>query len=357
VITLGNYQGQEIEVDPAPLVVHLAVPGYLPVSVLRSAGVGDAGTAWDIPVARQKIAVDLRFVPTSALRGARLRIASTDGGGAGAIDQVLETPAMTVMLTSGNWQVDVTSRRHQASTSLLVQPGMRPVTLELQRQRRSGGDEFGRSDVVVGVLGSTFLATALTGLGLAIAGGIKESRARRKNDDATREALLATADGGGSSSALDMIEETYPTARLHRDLGRAKNLTMAGGAVAMASLGALLAAATVGSRVKRRAAYLEMGVGALLAGGGAAWTVYAVRRQNDLLAPTAPEDRVNWSDLPTGHRFGAAVLLGLGAGLVVFPAIALIGDAAWQRRQRRRGLGMAPTFGPGRVGVALRGQF
>jgi hypothetical protein len=59
-----------------------------------------------------------------------------------AIDQTLEAPALTVMLTSGNWQLDVTSRRHEALTSLVVTPGMRVVPVTLQRRGRGGGQEF-----------------------------------------------------------------------------------------------------------------------------------------------------------------------------------------------------------------------
>ncbi len=355
VITLPDYRGDEVFVDRTPVVVHLAIPGFMPVSQLRSAS---GETTWSLVVARQKVTVDLRFSPEKALRGAKLKIQSTDGTGAPGVDQMLETPALTVSLTTGNWQLEVAARRHEALTSLVVTPGMRPVEVALQRRGRPGGQEFAaNSDVVAAVLGGGFVLTAVAGLGLVIAGEVKESRAQRRNEDVIHDALLA-ADGQGDT-ALERVEEAYPTAKLHRDVDRAFNLTTAGAVVVMASLGAALAGFTVSSRVKRRAAYLEMGVGALLAGGGAAWMAHAIQRQDDLLAPTDPEGRVTWSGMRSvnGHRAGAAVLLGLGAGLVLFPALALIGDAAHQRRMRRRGLAMTPTFGQDRLGVALSGHF
>lgn len=356
VITLPDYRGDEVFVDRTPVVVHLAIPGFMPVSQLRSASGGE--TTWSLVVARQKVTVDLRFSPEKAIRGARLKIQSTDGTGAPGVDQALETPALTVSLTTGNWQLEVAARRHEALTSLVVTPGMRPVPVTLQRRGRPGGQEFAASsDVVAAVLGGGFVLTAVTGLGLVIAGQVKESKAQRRNEDAIHEALLAADERG--DSALDRVEEAYPTAKLHRDVDRAFNLTTAGAVVIMASLGAALAGFTVSSRVKRRAAYLEMGVGALLAGGGAAWMAYAIKRQDDLLAPTDPEGRVTWSGMRAvnGHRAGAAVLLGAGMGLVLFPALALIGDAAHQRRMRRRGLAMTPTFGQDRLGLAFSGHF
>jgi hypothetical protein len=357
VIVLANYGGEEVLLDRTPVVVHLAIPGYASVSQLRS--VGDGETTWTLAVARQKVTVDLRFAPERGLRGAKLRISPTDGANVPAIDQTLEAPSLTVMLTSGNWQVDVTSRRHEAHTSLLVTPGMRVVQVDLQRRGRVGDQEFAdRSDVISAVMGGGFILSALTGAGLLIAGGVKEQRARRRNDDVTQAALLGSADGGGDP-ALTRVEEAYPTAALHRDIGRAFNLTTAGAVVAMSSTGALLAGLTVGARVKRRAAFLEMGVGALLTAGGAVWLAYTVDRQGALLAPTDPEERRSWSDLRSvsRHRAGSAIVLGMGAGLLFFPAIAVIGDAAHQRRMRRRGLSVAPSFGGDRAMVTLRGQF
>lgn len=359
VIVLANYSGAEVFLDRTPVVVHLAIPGYAPVSQLRS--VGDGETTWTLAVARQKVTVDLRFAPERATRGARLRISPTDGANVPTIDQTLAAPALTVMLTSGNWQVDVTSRRYEAHTSLTITPGMRVVDIALERQRSGsgGGQEFSRdSDVMAAVLGGGFILTALTGAGLLIAGGVKEQRARRRNEEATMQALLDTADGGGDP-ALDRVEEAYPTAALHRDIGRAFNLTTAGGVVAMSSAGALLAGLTVGARVKRNAAYLEIGVGALLAAGGGLWLARTIDRQSALLAPTDPEDRRTWSDLRSlsRHRAGSAILLGAGLGLVLFPAIALIGDTAIKRRMRRRGLSVAPSVGGDRAMVTIRGQF
>lgn len=355
-IVLANYRGEDVFVDRAPVVVHLAIPGFMPLSQLRSATGGE--TTWELVVARQKVTVDLRFAPERALRGARLQIQPTDGASTPGVDRALESPAVTVQLTTGSWQVDVTGRRHEAHTSLVVTPGMRPVAIALQRRGSAGGQQFSRSDTVAAVLGGAFVVTAVTGLGLLIAGQVKEAKIRRRNEAATMDALLA-ADGSSDASGLDMLEEAYPTAQLYRDLDRSFNLTTAGGVVVLSSLGALLAGVTAGSRLKRRVVALEMGVGALFAGAGAGWMAYAIDRQDTLLTPGEPEARHTWSDLKagSGHRAGATVLLGLGAGLVVFPALALVTDAAHNRRQRKRGLAFTPTFGRDRIGLAIGGRF
>lgn len=366
VIVLSGYSGEEVLVDRAPVVVHLAIPGYLPVSQLRNPGAGE--TAWSLVVARQKIQVELRFSPEKAARGSTLRLSPVDGANAPTIERPIDAPTWTAPLTTGRWQIDVMAKRYEAQRVIDVAPGMRAVDVALDRKSRGGGggggrgrggDEFTDMDGMSAVFGGAFVVAAMTGLGLTIAGLTKEAKARRRNDDATMDALLATADGDGGMSALARVEEAYPTARLHRDIDRSFNLTTAGGVVALASLGAALAGVTIQGRVKRNAAYLEMGVGALLAGGGAGWMVYAMGRQDDLLAPTDPESRRSWSDLRSGagHRAGATVLLGLGAGLVVFPAIALIADSVNRRRMQRRGLAVAPALGRDRVGVTIQGGF
>jgi hypothetical protein len=357
VITLANYRGEEVVLDPVPVVVHLAVPGYLPVSQLRTAGAGPG--AWEIPIARQKVPVELRFTPERALRKARLRVAPNDGANVPAVEQTIQAPTTTVMLTTGGWQIDVTARRHSAQVPIQVTPGMRSVAVDLARTRRGGGRELNDNDVLLAALGVGFFATAATGLGLLLAGGIKENRARRRNEDAAMDALLGSVDADAEDTALATLEDSYPTASLHRDIDRAYDLQLAGGAVVVAATGALITALFAGARLKRRVLLVEMAAGALIAGGGGALTWHALRRQADLLAPVAPEERATWSDLRSlaGPRVGAALLVGLGAGLVVFPLIALVGDAAHERRKRRRGLSLSPTFGRGSAGVAVSGQF
>jgi hypothetical protein len=61
VLSLANYQGEEVAVDRVPHVIHLAIPGFMPVSLLRSGSGADE--TWDIPVARVKVPVELRFAP------------------------------------------------------------------------------------------------------------------------------------------------------------------------------------------------------------------------------------------------------------------------------------------------------
>lgn len=365
-ITLANYRGEDVAVDRVPIVVHLAIPGYLPVSTLRSPG-GD-GETWDVAVTRQKVPVTLRFFPTNALRSARLQISPTDGAATGSVDQALENPVTTVMLTTGSWQIDVTSRRHEAHVGMVVAPGMRPLEIGLRKPGKGGGsgggggrvrlrDEFDRGEAVTVAFGVSFVALALSGLGVAIAGTVKNNQARRRNEAATDDAIRMSSAAGSTTTAVAALEEAYATERLHADVGRAYTLSTAGGIVALASVGASIAGLTMQERLRRRAALIEVGVGAAFVGGGAAWLAYGLQRQKELLGPTEPTDRVTWGALRSlgGHRAGAVVLLGLGAGLVVFPAVALIADTA--RKRRRGGYSAVPALGRGHVGIVIRGQF
>ncbi|MBL9100336.1 MAG: hypothetical protein JNL82_05230 [Myxococcales bacterium] len=368
VLSLANYQGEEVAVDRVPHVVHLAIPGFMPVSLLRSGSGADE--TWDIPVARVKVPVELRFAPEKAVRGARLQVTPNDGALAVAVEQTLEAPAMTLMLVSGDWQVHVTSRRHEAHTGMTVTPGMRPVQVLLARKGGGGGGdrEFRRNDVQAAVFGGVFVATLLTGLGVSLAGTIKQSKARRRNEEALQAAVASSSDGAGEATARELVEDSYATAAYHHDLRRSYDLTTAGGVVALSSVGALLAGLTVQSRAKRTAAYAEMGLGALFVAGGGAWLGFSLRQQDDLLGPGEPEDRATAAGLRSlgGQRAGATIMLGLGAGLALFPALALVGDAVIKRRDRRRGYSalphrsrsvVAPSFGRDHVGLAIRGQF
>jgi hypothetical protein len=97
-----DYRGDEVLVDRTPVVVHLAIPGYGPVSQLRSAGGGE--TAWSLAVARQKVHGRAAVrAGESGLRGATLRIGPTDGVERRRRScRTLEAPpAWTVTLTSG----------------------------------------------------------------------------------------------------------------------------------------------------------------------------------------------------------------------------------------------------------------
>ena len=101
-----------------------------------------------------------------------------------------------------------------------------------------------------------------------------------------------------------------------------------------------------------------MGLGAVLAAGGAAWLTVFERDRKALLSTTAdPSQRVTTGDLrPLGvARTGGSLLTGLGIGLVVFPAIALLTNAV--KRRREQAIGFTPYMAPGQAGLAFHGRF
>jgi hypothetical protein len=355
-LSLPGYRGEELRLDPGPWIVRVEVPGYLPAALERSAG-AEPGAAWRVVVTPQKVAVDLRFGPPRALRGARLQLRSRRPGVAGVIERAVDAPGMTLVLPAGPWQLDVVANRHEAHRELTVVPGMGPVDVTLNRRGRDAGDRrFERNEALLLALSGSALIFALAGAGVAIAGSAREGRVRRRNEDLLVDSLVDAASPTPSDpTGLARVEAEYSTASYHHDLRRAFRLETAGVTVIAAGLGALATGLPVSARTRRWAVWTELGVGVAATAGGAVWMSDAQRRERERLTRTAPDDRVGASDLRAlaGSRAGASLLLGLGIGLVLFPAVALIVDRAQRKRQAQ----VSPLLGPGLTGLAVRGRF
>lgn len=196
-------------------------------------------------------------------------------------------------------------------------------------------------------------------MGLILAGVNIEQRA----DDRNQELLAAAGwdpkgDLPPSLAANEAADADYPTAEFHADLARGQNLNYTGALVAMSSLGAPLAMMPVLIKKSRRALYLEMGVGAALVAGAAPWSAWMFRQQAAVLDATTPEGRVfRDHERLTGHRLGASMILGMGAGLLLYPAITLAVDAARRRRSRSARAHRLPDLTPASAGLGLAGRF
>jgi hypothetical protein len=302
--------------------------------------------------------VDLRFAPERLLGGATLRITPTDPGLGAAIQRQIVGPTMTLSLPPGQYALEVSARRHQARVLLDVTPGMRPVEVQLQRRSRSYPSEFRTDRRLVNGLGAAAVIQLLAGAGVLIAGTARQSIALRRNESLLMDALVdAAAPDPGQPTGLALVEATYSTARYHRDLSRAMTLGAVGGGVMMAGLGAAIAVVPVANRTRLRAAYIEMGVGAAFAAGGATWLAFFERDRSTLRSATDPTDRVTTSDLRRvdAARVGGSMLTGLGIGMVVFPAIALLTNGI--KRRRDPTARVTPYMAPGQAGLSLHGRF
>lgn len=303
------------------------------------------------------VIVELRFTPDKALRGAQLRLTPTRPGAGTASERPIFGPTMTLALPPGHYALTVHGRRHEAHQQLHVAPGMRPVEVQLRRAGREAPRFRDDKRLVTALAGAT-LIQVFTGAGLLIAGAARETSATRRNEALLMDALVdAAAPVPQQPTGLALVEATYPTARYHRDLARAMTLGVAGGAVAMAGLGAGFAALPVENNSRLRVAYVELGLGAAMTAGGAVWLSHFVRERSALLAVTDPTGRVTTTDLRriNAARVGGALLTGLGVGLLVFPAVALLTHAVKRRHGRRTSL--APYMAPGQAGLAIQGRF
>ena len=160
-------------------------------------------------------------------------------------------------------------------------------------------------------------------------------------------------------TGLGLVEASYPTAEYHHTLGRVMTLELAGTAVLAGGLAALVTAVPVEGRKRRRVAWISAGLGAAMTAGGAVWLATHLNKREAGLAESDPARRITSSDLrPLGAaQTGAALLTGLGVGLVVYPSLALLSDTVLRARQRRQRAGLTPYTAPGQAGLVLHGRF
>lgn len=202
---------------------------------------------------------------------------------------------------------------------------------------------------VAATMGVAFYA----GVGVTVAGTKVESRAGEKDSAALTDA--GVEEGGTPDAAqLAAVEAAYPTAQLHRDLRRGGTLQTVGAAVMMGGLGMVLGILPSLLRSKRRAAYIELGVGGAALVGGAVWMHDYLRRLDAKLGPTDPEQRAHESGL-VGHRLGASMLTGLGIGMTLGSGLLLLTDHL--KRRKPLGARVAPYGGQGQAGLVVRGEF
>lgn len=357
--TLPAYDGSPLWLDPGPWSVQVRPPGYRPVELRRSPLWGAGEETWDVAVAPEQVPVTFRVSPTRALRSATLTLTPT-GGQAQPLTRPLDRAESTVVLTGGPWQLTVTARRHEAQQFFVATPNMAPLPVPLRRKPRPSGRSFERNEKYLITAGAFTLAEILVGAGVSLAGSVIRQRAHDRNETLVQRAIVddATGDADGKP-ALDQVESSYATADYHGDIRRGMNFEAAGIAVLMSGAVTLLPAVTVAERARLRAAYIELGVGAAALGGGAAWLALAVRDRAERLAVDDPTRRVTEVELrpKLGHNVGAAMLTGVGAGLVLFSSVALISEAARRRRRGTASLRAAPLAAPGFSGLSLHGRF
>lgn len=346
---------QPLRLDPGPWRARIEVPGFLPVVYDGQAA---QGVVWVVYVKRQQVAVDLRFSPERALRGARLVVRSVDNPTPVELARDLSGPTQTLMLPIGSYSLGVTARRHEAAQNFTVTPGQGPVDVVL-RPRAAASDKLKlEQKALLGVL-SVFCVDYFAGMGLILGGVNVESKAKDRNKAAITEAGGDPETQGQLDPAvLAVVDAAFPTADYHRRLALGSNLNASGVIVAMSGLGLTMSMLPVMLKKTRRELMIPLGVGFALLGGGATWFAFFERDQRDLLGGATADDRVTraqWNTL-TGPRLGSTLLMGLGIGMVAFPAGYMLGEAGRRRREARR-LSLAPMTGPGRAGLVLGGQF
>ena len=328
-------------------------PGFAPTQI------AEATRPPGLVAAARPVLVDLRFAPERLLGDARLRLTPNQPGLTAASERPIVGPTMTLSLPPGSYSLEVVARRHEARTELIVTPGMRPVEVQLRRRSRANAPEFRGDSRLIHGLGGAAVIQLLTGAGLLIAGTVREDASIRRNEALLLDALVDAAEPEPQQpTGLALVESSYSTARYHRDLSRAMTLEVVGGAVMMAGVGAGIAALPVVNRSRVRAAYVEIGLGAAMAAGGATWLVFFERDRSTLRATTDPTERATMNDLRPLQRsaLGGSLLTGLGVGLIVFPAITLLTNAVKSKR-RDRTAKVTPFMAPGQAGLSLHGRF
>ncbi|MBL9105018.1 MAG: hypothetical protein JNL82_28995 [Myxococcales bacterium] len=338
--------------DPGGWRVRLELPGFVPLVTRHHTAAGAVDQTWELLLTRKTVAVELRLSPERAARRAHLQFTPTDSSVRPAVEQPAAGPRTVVRLTTGPWQLVAGSPRWRAVQTVVVGDDPRPVDVALE-PRKDDRKLVKDRKLVIGVsasMGVLFYG----GLGLTLGGANVETKAGERSDD-----LLATAgvdveaDEAPDAAALAALEDAYPTAAYHRDLGRGASIATAGTTVMTTGLGAVLGILPGLTEAPRRRAYVPLAVGGAALIGGAVWMHQYLRLRAERLAPTAPEQRLESSGL-VGHRIGSAMILGMGVGLTTGAALLLLTD---HLRRRERRLAAAPWAAPGHAGLVLRGAF
>lgn len=358
---LAGYQGDELRLDAGAWRVWADLPGFAPSGGSFQAQPTLGDTAWEIVVKRQLVAVDLRFSPPKALRGATFSLAATDHTPGFTVERPLLGPTQTVMLTTGTWQLRATSRRWRADRTLTIHPNIGPIAVVFTRGRAdASGDDRVSLDrkALLGVL--AYVAVGwYAGIGLMVGGANVQNKADERNRKLLADAGVDPKATPYAPAVLTQLDADFPTADYHRRLRLGVNLSFSGAAVAMSGLGMTLATLPAILRKPKRQMWIPFGVGLAAVAGGAAWTAHWVNAREELLVPATAEHRVYERpfDRLTGHQLGGSMILGIGLGLAALPPIYWLGNAIKRRKQARATAGAAPLATPGAVGLTLRGRF
>jgi hypothetical protein len=360
-IELGGYRGDEVRVDPGAWRVRAELPMFAPVTSRHQAIASTGEVTWEVVVERKMVAVELRFSPPRALRGARVMLTATDHAPGFGVERELTGPTETVMLTAGTWQLRAVSRRYQAEWTLAIVPGKQPVDVVMQRGRPDlpGEDRLSVDRrAMFGMIGLVSVGW-YAGLGLMAGGASRQNKADERNRTLLTEAGADPKTPPFADAVLAEVDAAYPTARYHRDLRIGADLSFSGASVALFGLGTTLGMLPAILRKPRRQLLIPFGVGLAVTAAGAAWTAHYLRARDGLLEPAVADHRVQERqfDRLVGHQLGGSMLLGIGLGLASFAPVYWLAQAIKRRKRARATADAALLTAPGTVGVTLHGSF
>ncbi len=348
--------GTPLALDVGVWAFRLEVPGYLPLAGQLTIDGTTEPPLQTLELVRRPVDVLLRFSPARAGRGTLLRLTATDRYPPPILEHQVKGPTHQVTMTAGAWEITASHGRYSANQRVTILPQQGPIDVALIKS--ADPPRFTRDKkLMFGVMGG-FITSYLVGLGLILGGSARDTRIEDRNNALLEaEGLDPKKNARPDPAALARIEAAYPTREYHRDLLGVSNLTTSGVHVAIAGVGAALSVLPVALGARKRVAYIELGVGAALLGGGATWLTAFLNRRAGLLAPDARRVTNSEFDDLSGAQLGASMLTGAGIGIVTFSTVGLIVDAARRRKAERRRFTLEPGPGPGHVGAGLRARF
>jgi hypothetical protein len=356
--TQGLVLGEPLALDPGPWILRLEVPGYVPIAVQQTVDPAAGEPTWTLEFERPQVSVLLRFSPPKAGPPMNVRLVATDRSPPPVFEQVAMSPTLRMIVTSGAWRLEVDTTRYQARQDLTLTPQSGPIDVLLGKRPRSAAPRFNRDrKLALGVLAG-FGFSYLVGISLILGGSSRENRVEKRNNELlTAEGLDPEENRPPDPAALARIEAVYATADYHRDLRISSGLGMAGVQVSIGGLGAAVAVIPVVLGARKRAAYIELGVGAAFLAGGSVWLASYLKNRAAALAPDARRITKSELDDLSLRQLGASMITSVGVGMVTFSALALIVDAAKRRKADRQRFTLDPGPGPGQVGGSLIARF
>lgn len=318
------------QLPPGEWTIEASAPGYLPSTRKFTVDATRPEQTLRWPLLPDSTHSDVTFpIVAAGAPGAALTVRSADGATTWSCTSQ-RTPC-TLRLARGEWTVEARANGFRSATRGFAVTTTASQAVELQLV--AGKDDLApgtgsfkaapadRRRLALG-LGITAAPVFAAGVGLAVAGRLQ---------------YVDTLRGDSCGGSFGPVCANAVVGPVHR--------ASAGFGLLGAAVGLLATSATAAFPVSRQAWWIELGVGGALTAAGAGWMIANTITLDRALHSGPLVEVAGRSD----RRFGASVVVGLGAGATLGALTGLL--------LHRRASRIAPYAAPGQAGLVWAGRF